>query len=285
MSLRPFLVAVALCTVGIAGCSGPAEVAAAPPTSAPPPQANETTASVVGVVVDEEQRPIADVDVAEAKTRTSARSDAEGRFTLNGLQPGKIVLLFQRVGYEQLTRSVDTLAGEVAEVRVTLVAFAIPSEPYHESKPKTGHIVLGNALLTTIWYQGVNQSVYNTLVCDPCRFTLYLEPNPADILSEAIWTSGAGAGYINNEIFVNYLKKGTDADYAEPNWLYYGYHKNRQGVHWPEAQLKKMPNMEQIRLWLRPDLDGVSVDHTVTVWTTFGYHGPLPEGFSALPPP
>ncbi|HLE48147.1 MAG TPA: hypothetical protein VI818_07620, partial [Candidatus Thermoplasmatota archaeon] len=167
----------------------------------------------------------------------------------------------------------------------TLKAFAVPLDPYHRSAAKTAHIVFGNALLTTIWYQGVNHSVYNTLVCDPCRFTLYIEPNPTAALSEAIWTSTGVSGVVNSEIFVNYLKKGTDAEYSEPYWLYYGYHKNRQPVLWNDAQLKRTQNMDQVRLWVRPDLDGVSVDHTVTVWTTFGYHGPLPEGFSALPPP
>lgn len=278
-----FLVFVVAAMSGCADSGGPEDVEASASTSAA--VTDDATGAVAGVVVDEEELPVVGADVLVAKTQIMTKTDDQGRFTMTQLQPGKIVLLVQRLGYEQTTLAVDVIASETVEVRIPLKAYVVPDEPYHVSVPKTGHIVFGNALLTTIWYQGVNQSAYNQLVCDPCRFTLYMDPGPADILVEPIWNAGTGAGYINNEIFVNYLTKGTDAEYSDTYWLYYGYHKNRQPVHWPEAQLKKVTKMDQLRLWLRPDLDGASVDHTVTTWTTFGYNGVLPPTFTALPPP
>jgi hypothetical protein len=279
--------AVACLALLVAGCAQPANEDAlrTSATHAPAPQANETSASLSGVIVDVEQVPIGQAQVADLESKQTAESDERGQFTLNGLEPGPHTLLFQRIGFQPKQQRVELVAGEVATVRVVLSPLAISAEPYHLSIPKTGHINAGNAALTTIWYQGVNQSAYNGLVCDLCKFTLFIDANPTAALAEAVWTGGASGPNINQEIFINYLTKGSEAQYAEPYWLYYGYHTNRAGHAWSESNLKRAQNMTEIRLWLRPDLDGISIDHRVTTWTTLAYHAELPEGFTALPPP
>jgi iron complex outermembrane receptor protein len=51
---------------------------------------------------------------------TNIQTDADGRFQIAGLAPGKHVLLAKRIGFEPLRRAVRVQAGEVTEVSLVL---------------------------------------------------------------------------------------------------------------------------------------------------------------------
>ena len=57
------------------------------------------TASVSGVVLGEGGRPLDDVEIRVVNARPSARTDADGRFTLNNLPAGTQLLAVRRIGY------------------------------------------------------------------------------------------------------------------------------------------------------------------------------------------
>ncbi|MBF8297303.1 MAG: hypothetical protein HW389_3848 [Bacteroidetes bacterium] len=63
--------------------------------------------SVFGVVLDAESRsPIVNVNVFLSNTKIGTGTDARGAFTLTGIPSGRYDLVFSRVGYERVIRSV-----------------------------------------------------------------------------------------------------------------------------------------------------------------------------------
>lgn len=98
---------------------------------APEPSVSADQGAIAGTVLDEEQRPLSGVEAAIVGSNQSVLSDGEGKFTLNGLAPGTVVVAVARLGYESLSRRIDVVAGETTTASFVLVALAIV-EPYVE---------------------------------------------------------------------------------------------------------------------------------------------------------
>lgn len=94
-----------MCLGGAALCLATAMPAYAAPNASPAeaPQAKQSAASVcTGTVVDENGEPLFGATVRIAGTKTAGMADADGKFSLNGVQKGaKVTVNF--VGYEPVT--------------------------------------------------------------------------------------------------------------------------------------------------------------------------------------
>lgn len=111
----------------LAGCAAPAEGARAGSVEAPPPEFDATTGAISGVVSDDEARPIvgAQVGIQGDVHEQATVTDVTGKYTLSSVPPGKYQLFAQHLGYQATVRAVEVREGEVAEVRLVLVAIDV----------------------------------------------------------------------------------------------------------------------------------------------------------------
>ncbi|MBI2078188.1 MAG: carboxypeptidase regulatory-like domain-containing protein [Euryarchaeota archaeon] len=87
---------------------------------AAPASAADDVGSLRGLVTDDEQRPIAGVEVTLAEIKATTTTDAAGRFTFNDLAPATYSVFFARLGYDALARKVEVKAGEVIDLNVVM---------------------------------------------------------------------------------------------------------------------------------------------------------------------
>jgi len=136
MVARSTVLLVAL-AVAVSGCQQP-EGATIDPSPVPgvkiETRVNETAGAILGLAVDVEKVPLANVTVAlgeGASVRTTTSSLA-GEFGFNDIEPGSYKLFAQRLGYRSAATKVDVVAGEVTQVRLELAALvtgpAFPTE-------------------------------------------------------------------------------------------------------------------------------------------------------------
>ena len=141
--MRPaarFFAALTILVV-LSGCAGDdGKPASTPTTTAAPPVATVETGSISGVVMSEEELPIADVDVVLGDMKNVTRTDASGQFVFNGLEPGPYTVLVSRLGFESAARNVEAIAGEVVEVRIELKVLLLKPEPYFVMTPYEGMV-------------------------------------------------------------------------------------------------------------------------------------------------
>lgn len=85
----------------------------------------QTTGSVTGQVIDQAtKRSLPDVQVSIVGTQRGALTNAQGRFTINGVPVGPRQIRVRRVGYSAVTNPVVIAAGEPATANFTLTAAA-----------------------------------------------------------------------------------------------------------------------------------------------------------------
>lgn len=105
--------------------------------AAPAARAQTSTSSIRGVVRDS-SGPLADAVVeavgADSGFRTTAKTGADGRFSLPGLNPGVYNLTVSAGAYKPQTRSVQVLIGQDVDVDLTLS----PSEMFTEDVTVVG---------------------------------------------------------------------------------------------------------------------------------------------------
>lgn len=78
-------------------------------------------AALVGVVKDTSGAPIADAEVVMRDQGRGARTDAQGRFTLAGVEPGTYRIWFRRLGFASIEYTWAARPAERTEVTVSLV--------------------------------------------------------------------------------------------------------------------------------------------------------------------
>ena len=85
---------------------------------------------VVGVVTDQVSGdPISEVVVNVPRAGRTARTGAQGRFSLGDLPPGRHEIRFSHLGYAVRSESIDVRMGRVVNVRVALDVNAIALNP------------------------------------------------------------------------------------------------------------------------------------------------------------
>ncbi|HUR63369.1 MAG TPA: carboxypeptidase-like regulatory domain-containing protein [Candidatus Thermoplasmatota archaeon] len=104
-----------------------------------------TTGGIRGIVVDQAIVPIAKVAVALATPtgNKTATTDAQGRFTFGGLQPGTYFLSFSHLLYKPVQASVEVKAGAEPQITRVLMEALFTAKPYHEQYKFKGLITCG----------------------------------------------------------------------------------------------------------------------------------------------
>lgn len=143
-------------------------------------QATSTTGAIAGVVVDEAIRPVPQANVTLVSTGGVATTDADGRFTFEGLQPGTYFLDASAHRFAKAQVSADVAAGEVSTVRI-LIARLTTVEPYKETLNFRGFVdnYAGFANFA------VEVVAPGTLACQ-CAFDIPVNANLTTVVMEAL---------------------------------------------------------------------------------------------------
>src|SRR3954465_7033943 len=80
------------------GQSGPRVPASAPRT-------------IVGLVTDDRNRPIENISIIIAKPKRLSRTNANGEFRIDSLEPGKYPIVVRRIGFEPAEAEVEVKAN------------------------------------------------------------------------------------------------------------------------------------------------------------------------------
>lgn len=111
----------------LSGCAEPPVLASAPePTGVGPPAAEplvtDTTGSITGEVVDAALKALPGARVMTDPGIQILRTDAEGKFTFNGLEPGEYQVTVGKKGFDVDRRPVEVKAAQVSRVSVVMVS-------------------------------------------------------------------------------------------------------------------------------------------------------------------
>ena len=111
--MRQALVASLLFAALLAGCAdgGPSEPQEADPAAFEDVEVTDTTGAIRGVVVNEAIVPIAGALIA-LNNGKNATSDDEGAFVFSTLEPGTYFVTASKLGYVDVSQSVDVVAGQ-----------------------------------------------------------------------------------------------------------------------------------------------------------------------------
>ncbi len=137
--------------------------------------------AVSGVVVDEAIRPIEGA-VITYSGGPEVISGPDGRFVLNDLSPGLLVLSAQADGHEASQASATIVEGEVAIVKIMLMTDRSP-QPYHTTY-KFDAFVDGSVGLAN-W--GVDLFAGDIVPTCQCAFNFSVDQAPAGFVLEAVW--------------------------------------------------------------------------------------------------
>lgn len=258
--------------VAVAGCvEDEAAPEAAATTSAEP---GPETGVIIGQVVDDEDLPIAGASVAIVDEGLEATTDEQGGFVFEQVAPGTQKVFIQKLGFESIGKTVQVVAGDTAQMTVTLEAIQLV-DPWMET-------FIGDGFMTCQWSTPV---VKSRIACDEIgddeksTFTFPVQPGLLETLTETIWeqTSALSPEYIElDHIFDDdcqecnvvqkspHIHKSTDYDddfdeekeIVESYWLPFG-------------------NTSQPVIF--------AFQQKFTVYTSAFYHQPVPAGFSAAP--
>lgn len=276
------LLMIALTFAGCVGASSTGSVSSssAPPTSADPPTADLSTGAISGRVVDDEVRPIPKADVVLAETKAETKTDEEGKFTFNDLQPGTFRILVQKLGYESAGVKVDVKPGEVVEAKIVLKPIAVATEAYVGVQPKTALIHVGVTTLSSLQ----NESAIQSLACNPCRLPMHFAKNPTAIVIEGRWDDGP-TPVLNAGLNVWYYKDwsgdglGTNICYWQPSVSPYRYV-------WSDTCLGGAKKIDKMLVHIQPGpVPGVlAFELKVETWSSFFYNLEVADDYTARPP-
>ncbi|MDX2194615.1 MAG: carboxypeptidase regulatory-like domain-containing protein [Gemmatimonadales bacterium] len=87
---------------------------------AAPVQTAQGTAGLAGLVTDADGRPVPNTDILVAEV-TRGRSNAEGRFAIGGLAPGKTLVQARAIGYTPIKVPAELVAGQTRSLTLRLV--------------------------------------------------------------------------------------------------------------------------------------------------------------------
>ena len=280
--------------VVLTGCvDEPKAAAVAPaPTSAPPAAPKEDAGSVSGRTVDDEQRPLAGVEVAVLQLNLATQSDSLGAFTFNDLPPGDYSLVAQRLGFDSKGIRVSVRAGEVTEATITLTPLAVASEPHSYTNHRTAYIQVGNAWLSFALFTANATGLHN-MMCPTCIVTVHFPPKPVDVLTEGYWQcSPCYPPLVNDDIW--FLVNVNVTSSSEGTVVINSYLSNWEQFRWTPLQESHAAKAKGS--WFRFRVEGgggsiqstgatgVSYNQRVELFNSFGYVEDLPENFTAMPP-
>jgi len=141
----------------LSGCAGKASKATiVDPNMSQPAQYDEDSGGIEGVVLSDEQVPLAGASVGIVDLGISGVSDAAGRYSLSDVPPGPQNVQVAMLGYESKSQAVNVVAGEaVRGVDFVLLKVAI-SAPSHETLDRSGFFGCGSSWRPAVVFSGVS---------------------------------------------------------------------------------------------------------------------------------
>lgn len=172
------------CLGGQGGATGISEVSA----SAAAAQVSEERGGLEGLVINDEQLPIADATVIlqDNGTRESELTVTaeDGRFSFSLLPPGRYHVAVQAPFYAPRSQDVEVGAGDLKVITFLLADFVDTSEPYVETLLKRGFI---NCSVRVYF---APQNVCGYVASDQAKFRIPINPELPikSVVLEAVWT-------------------------------------------------------------------------------------------------
>lgn len=267
-ALRAWTLTLVMVSVTLAGCAGDADPSGIRSTddAAGPAEVTHTTGGIEGQVLDDEARPVVAAVVELVKTGNTTKTDAQGRYSFSNLDPGTFELRITRGGYEGEGRTVQVVAGQVAQANVilTLLAFDVP---YSELQLFEGHIMVGSALVDLV----TTGTGYG---CEVCRFWFNATPGIEMIVLEVDAELTADVPTDDNDFFFELVGETKGGRYLADYWQI-GDQRRVQGGFPDDGDAMQLSNYCSIFT--------VCVDQRYTLYVTNFYFQPALEHYTALP--
>lgn len=176
----------------VAGCTGNGDDAGTSSTDAGP-----ETGGIQGTVLDGEQLPVAGaaVGVQSGDDMESTSTGDDGTFSFTGLAAGEWELSIKAAFYEDVDRTVQVVAGNLAEVRIELerVAAETQQELFIEQSIEEGFI---NLAYSFPWTSGqtLGGSLGQDMPNERSHFPLPYNPELAltEVVLELVWEPATG---------------------------------------------------------------------------------------------
>jgi hypothetical protein len=184
--------AVGLLAALLAGCAQPHPAAPASPEESAVEDlglvATEKTGILRGVVVDTAIRPLANATVQLRGAEQEARSNADGAFGFDGLEPGTYFLEVRRLGYFPVQQSADVVAGDRSPpvVKVILQPDAA-SVPFVQGQVFDGYIECTTSILVLCGAPEILTGQH--LTNDRFAWDQYFADNASLLQAEMVWDS------------------------------------------------------------------------------------------------
>jgi hypothetical protein len=297
----------------LAGCAGGPEATAADDEAvAGPAEFDDQTGGVEGIVLDDEDLPVAGAQVALIEAAVETLSDASGKFALSNVPPGRYTLAVQKLGYQSDARSIEVVQGQPTTVQVALVKIVLHT-PYQQVWGDTGYFECSSTLLGSTGPCGFLPFVGSTPVQDLWtenkRHWVYnVGPGTMSVFNEMTWNQGSFATGETLRITFSYENRttshwycgatGTDPvvmqwersfDDGQPDWEGAGECRTG-GDQLPDGQPESIP-MEghELRSFVNTGPSsvngnvGLALGQSFDIWFSVFYWEPAPEGWSALP--
>lgn len=196
MGLRLALVVGVLVSASLAGCSGGSE--------APQGQEEDLTAThgtVMGLVTDDEARPVSGVQVALKTVKVSPialkiLTNSEGRFRLEAVPAGKQTVIAVKEGYDEASTTITVVPGAETNVRLVLRDAPIKQYKVVPLASISGFYTCGIELVLSSGeceYEVKNQTGQDPAALSDNNATFDVPSGWGGLLFEVTWTIGCCA--------------------------------------------------------------------------------------------
>lgn len=279
--------AIALCVLFlVSGCSDSGRVAQAPESSPGTGPADGTGAAgfgaIEGLIVDEEELPIANVTVALSGTNLTTSTTPGGRFSIPDVAAGGHTLMAERLGYARFSGPVDVVAGNTTQVTVQMLMVCICDGAAIDTEPHEGYIECSFNPYFAVNPCGdlVSNSIQNFRVTPGTSDAL------KEIILELVWEPGTAATGQDLELDFCPLQEGPSQG-TVMCVEYYGFTHGAspQKLRIPAAALP-YPDIVDYEAWVGAGYQSPYpvVKQNFDLWVSLCYVQNCPPDFSALPP-
>lgn len=272
-SNRRSLALAALLLLGalLAGCAEDATPQAAAPTPTATSGADQTVgggaSAIEGVVLDDEEKPVAGVEVVLLELESNATTDEAGAYRFTELAAGVYTLTFAHPDFKGAGRNVDVGHADTIELDVILFPVVFDT-PYADTLIFEGYIFLGTAL------SDIDHGCQDT--GGNCRFDFTSERGLETVVSDVEFTPSIANPTGPTRLYFQLRHADFEPLYAD------GYYEAPHGTH---AVFGDWAREEGVPFYQNTvcDLVFVCYDQRFTNYATLFYFEPAPEGWSVFP--